>query len=115
VACKNKNKDMVQLIFTLNNDRCLMPNYYGQTPLMLATMAQDEAVLYIFAQYKWEGLKMKDHLGENPLFPCARNGNEKIFNWFAGHNEFFKARGTQNYKGQTIEHIVCLHKRSNIV
>lgn len=39
VACKNKNKDLVLLIFGLNNDRCLMPNYLGQTPLMLATMA----------------------------------------------------------------------------
>lgn len=54
-------------------------------------------------------------MGENPLFPCARNGNCKIFMWFAGHNEFFKARGTQNYKGQTIEHIVCLNKRAAIV
>lgn len=54
-------------------------------------------------------------MGENPLFACARNGNEKIFNWLAGSNEFFKARGSQNYKGQTIEHIVCLHQRHAIV
>lgn len=49
------------------------------------------------------------------MFECARNGNEQIFNWFAGDNEFYKARGQQNYKGQTIEHIVCLHKKLDIV
>lgn len=32
-----------------------------------------------------------------------------------GSNDFFKARGTQNYKGRTIEHIVCMHKQHPIV
>ena len=53
-------------------------------------------------------------MGENPLFACARNGSEVIFNWFAGNNEFFQARGAQNYKGQTIEHVVCQHMRANM-
>lgn len=49
------------------------------------------------------------------MFECARNGNEEIFNWFVGDNEFFKARGSQNYKGRTIEHIVCMNKQLPIV
>lgn len=32
-----------------------------------------------------------------------------------GSNDFFKARGTQNYKGRTIEHVVCMHKQHPIV
>lgn len=49
------------------------------------------------------------------MFECARNGNEEIFRWFMGTNDFFKARGTQNYKGRTIEHIVCMHNQHPIV
>ena len=49
------------------------------------------------------------------MFECARCGNEEMFNWFCGDNEFFKARGQQNYAGQTIEHIVCLHKQHELV
>jgi len=50
-------------------------------------------MLEIFKEYKFEALQQKDYLGENPLFVCARNSNEEIFNWFTGSNEFFKARG----------------------
>ena len=32
-----------------------------------------------------------------------------------GSNEYFKARGMQNYKGRTIEHIVCMAKQLPIV
>ena len=67
-------------------------------------------MLEIFEEYKYEALQKKDYVGENPLFVCARNGNEEIFNWFTGSNEFFKARGQQNFKGQTVEHIVCISK-----
>ena len=72
-------------------------------------------MLDIFKEYKYKALQIRDRNGENPLFECARNGNENIYNWFCGDNEFFKARGTQNYKGQTIEHIVCITKQHPIV
>lgn len=72
-------------------------------------------LLELFEEYKFKALSMKDYLGENPLFEVARNGNEKIFNFFIGDNEFYKARGVQNHKGQTIEHMVCLHKQSELV
>lgn len=58
---------------------------------------------------------MRDYLGENILFACARNGNESIFRYYMGSNEYFKARGMQNYKGRTIEHIVCMTKQHAIV
>jgi len=58
---------------------------------------------------------VKDHLGENPLFMAAREGDSELFKWFSGHIDFYKARGDQNYKGQTIEHIVCLEKRLDFV
>jgi ankyrin repeat protein len=32
-----------------------------------------------------------------------------------GTNEYYKARGIQNFKGRTIEHIVCMHKQHPIV
>lgn len=57
-------------------------------------------MLEIFGdEYKFQALEKADYLGENVLFVCAKNGNEDIFNWFTGNNEFFKARGMQNFKG----------------
>ena len=73
-------------------------------------------MLEIFGEeYKYQALEKADYLGENVLFVCAKNGNEDIFNWFTGNNEFFKARGMQNFKGQTVEHIVCINKQHPIV
>jgi len=42
---------------------------------------------------------MKDNRGENPLFVGARSNNSQIFKWFYGHNDYFRARGDQNYQG----------------
>lgn len=58
---------------------------------------------------------IKDLNGENPLFLAAREGDVELFKWFSGHIDFFRARGDQNYKGQTIEHIVCLASKTEIV
>jgi len=63
--------------------------------------------LQTLSPMKVEALYIKNADGENPLFFAARLGNLDIFNWFAGKIDFFKARGEQNYKGQTIEHIIC--------
>ena len=49
------------------------------------------------------------------LFVCARKGDVEMLNWFTGSNKFFLARGQQNYKGQTIEHVVCLEGKTSIV
>jgi ankyrin repeat protein len=58
---------------------------------------------------------IKDFRGENPLFIAARSGDAEIFNWYSGHLDFFKARGEQNYKGQTIEHVVCIAQNIELV
>ena len=115
MAVRKGNHELVKRLFEMNKDKCLAPNFKGHNPLFLATKMQDLQMLELFAEYKYEALKKRDYLGENPLFECARNGNEDIFNWFCGNNEFFKARGMQNYKGQTIEHIVCMEKQLPIV
>ena len=109
-AVRAKNHALVQRLFDLRPEKCLSPNFKGHNPIFVATQCEDLQMLEIFADYKFEALRKKDYLGENPLFECARNGSEEIFNWFCGDNEFFKARGRQNYKGQTIEHIVCINK-----
>lgn len=64
---------------------------------------------------KTEALYIKNADGENPLFLAARLGHLDIFNWFTGKIDFFKARGEQNYKGQTIEHIICEFGMHSIV
>jgi hypothetical protein len=46
----------------------------------------------IFAEHKLEALKIRDVNGENLLFTCAKNGNENIFRWFMGSNEYCNAR-----------------------
>lgn len=46
---------------------------------------------------------------------CVREGDVEIFNWLSGSLEFFKARGQQNYLGQSIEHIVCMEGMTSIV
>lgn len=100
VACRNKNVEMVQKIFEIKPEKCLAPNFIGQSPFVIATQVQSMELLQIFSAYKKEALLKKDRYGENPLFECARNGNEGIFNWFIGDgNEFYFARGQQNYKG----------------
>jgi ankyrin repeat protein len=115
VACRNQNIELAAKIFALRPEKCLAPNFKGQSPFLIATQVQSMQLLELFAEFKYQSLSCKDRFGENPLFECARNGNEEIFNWFAGNNEFYKARGQQNYKGQTIEHIVCLHKQFELV
>lgn len=72
---------------------------------------------------------IKDIKGENPLFTAVRTGIPLLFNWFytmptptqnpdatnSGQlisADFFKARGEQNYQGQTIEHVLCMTREN---
>lgn len=71
-------------------------------------MSHSIQLLDLFKEFKKQCLIIKDVQGESPLFYAAREGDPEIFQWFSGHIDFFKARGDQNYKGQTIEHIVCM-------
>ena len=57
---------------------------------------------------------MRDQNGETPLFLAARLGDPAIFTWFQGNQQYFKARGSQNYAGETLEHIVCALKHHKV-
>jgi ankyrin repeat protein len=93
MAVRAGNKEVAKKLYLLRPENCLKGNFKGQSPIFLATQMQDLEMLEIFNEYKYEALMKKDYLGENPLFECARNGNEAIFNWFTGDNNFYKARG----------------------
>ena len=78
-------------------------------------------LLSLFESRKQKVILIKDIYGENPLFYAARTSSTDVFNWFymaqsGSQSDYFKARGEQNYKGQTIEHIVCMTRdpESNI-
>lgn len=97
-------------------DMVFQANYEGQTPFKMAVRTSNMKMLQeLFAEFKVESLSMRDCKGENVLFECARNSAEEIYNWFMGSNEFFKARGSQNYEGRTIEHVVCMERQIKIV
>lgn len=70
-----------------------MQNFKGKTPIHVATEQMNLDLLQIFEEFKEVSLNIKDTLGENPIFACARNGDEIGFNWFTGNREFFRARG----------------------
>ncbi len=110
-----RNIDLVKKLYDLNPSRCLTQNYDGKSAFHLAVEVQDMDIIKIFDDQKLEALGMRDAKGDNILFACARNGNELIFRSFMGSNEYFKARGMQNFKGRTIEHIVCMEKQHAIV
>ena len=71
--------------------------------------------LKVIEAMKTEALYIKNCDGENPLFIAARLGHLDIFNWFTGKIDFFRAWGERNYKGQTIEHIICEYGMHGIV
>jgi len=115
-AVMNNNIGMIQKLYNIDPEKCMFKNHQGKSPFHLAVEEENFAVLTdVFADYKLPALLQRDALGENILFSCARNGNEKIFRWFMGSNEYYKARGMQNYKGRTVEHIVCMTKQIDIV
>lgn len=113
-ACINNNVELARQIFELDQNLGLKWNYQGETPIHLATKNKNLELLQIFEPIKNKCLLIKDVKGENPLFYAARAGSVEIFNWFYNSQlgnvcqDYFKARGEQNYLGQTIEHIVCM-------
>jgi hypothetical protein len=93
----------------------MVPNYLGRSPFFIGTIKKNLDLLKVFEDWRQKAIVVQDYIGENMLFVCAREGEVEIFNWFAGTNQFYIARGQQNYKGQTIEHIVCLAGQTSIV
>lgn len=115
LACVKEDTHIVKFIFDRRPRLCLKPNYFGQTSVHIATQRKNISILKIFEPFKAECMLLKDSNGENPLFYAAREGDPDVFKWFSGHVDYFKARGDQNYKGQTIEHIVCIQKKHQLV
>lgn len=103
------------MIYSQNPDLCLLPNFLGRTPFFCACQRGNMQLLEIFEEKKEVAIETRDYLGENMLFVCARSGDVQMFQWFAGSNNFFRARGHQNYKGQTIEHVVCIEGQTALV
>ena len=93
----------------------MQPNYLGRSPFFVACQRRNLELLRIFENWKTKAIIVQDYLGENMLFVCAREGDVEIFNWFGGSNNFYRARGQQNYKGHTIEHTVCIAGKTGIV
>lgn len=115
MSCKKADFETSQKIFSRDNKLCLVRNFDGCTPIHIAAQSKSLQILQLFDAYKFESLSLKNKEGENPLFIAARGGDASIFKWFTGQIDFFKARGERNYKGQTIEHIVCLLCKHEIV
>jgi len=96
ITVKNGDLELTKLLFNFNPELCMVPNFKGQTPFNEAVNMKDFDLLKnVFADFKQKALQMRDRLGENVLFECARReGYEDIYNWFMGTNDFYKARGT---------------------
>jgi len=124
MACLQENLEVAKKIFNYDPQLCMRPNSLGRSPFFLACQTACETkslhLLEIFESMKTEAIVVQDYLGENMLFMCARSSAVEVFNWFQGteletYNNFFRARGQQNYKGQSIEHVVCIEGKTNIV
>ena len=115
MACLQEDLETASAIFEVDSDLCMQPNYQGRSPFYLACEKRNLLLLQVFEKMKSQAVVVKDYLGENMLFVCARQGDVEVMNWFSGSNNFFRARGQSNYKGQTIEHIVCMTGRTSIV
>jgi ankyrin repeat protein len=48
MACKNRNLELIKVLFEMDSEKCLMQNYSGQTPVYLATKAEDTRILDVF-------------------------------------------------------------------
>ena len=114
-AVMQQNVEAVQKLFGVDPELALIPNFLGRSPFYVACQKKNMEILQIFESLKSQAIIVQDYLGENMLFVCAREAEVEMFNWFMGSNNFFKARGQQNYKGQTIEHVVCIEGQTKIV
>lgn len=107
IACQKGDWVAVKLLFIACQEASYEINYTGETPFHLAVRSKSFDCLKIMKKYKVQSLNIKNKDGENPLFLAARQGNKWIFRFFTGKIDFFKAWGDRNYKGETIEHVVC--------
>ena len=115
LAAKMGNFHAAKNIIETDSSLALTKNYDAASPFHLAIESRSMEVLQELEEYKIESLAIKNVDGENPLFVACKVGDKDIFEWFSGKIDFFKARGDRNYKGQTIEHYVCMLTKHDIV
>mmetsp|Transcript_24832 Transcript_24832/g.24603 ORF Transcript_24832/g.24603 Transcript_24832/m.24603 type:complete len:388 (+) Transcript_24832:140-1303(+) len=115
IAAKMGNFHAAKNIMEAEPQLALSTNFESQSPFHVAVESRSMEVLQEMEKYKIGSLQIKNTDGENPLFVACKVGDKDIFEWFGGKIDFFKARGDRNYKGQTIEHYVCLLTKHDIV
>lgn len=52
MACRNRNKDLAELIFDLAPGVCLAQNFRGESPVLIAAYVEDMRILTLFERYK---------------------------------------------------------------
>lgn len=115
IAARAGNFHAAKNIMEAEPSLALSQNYEAASPFHVAIESRSMEVLRELEQYKIESLTIKNTEGENPLFLAGKVADKDIFEWFSGKIDFFKARGDRNYKGQTIEHYVCMLSIHDIV
>ena len=115
ISARMGNFHAAKKIMKANPELALSQNYEGNTPIHEAIKSRSMEVLNEMEEYKIDSLTIKNVEGENPLFLACKVGDKDIFEWFSGKVDFFNARGDRNYKGQTIEHYVCMLSKHDIV
>jgi ankyrin repeat protein len=115
IAAKMGNFHAAKDIIIADPDLALFKNFESQSPFHTAVESRSLEVLQELEEYKIASLTIKNTDGDNPLFTASKVGDKDIFEWFGGKIDFFKARGDRNYKGQTIEHYVCMLSKHDIL
>jgi ankyrin repeat protein len=60
VACRNQNLELATKIFAIRPEKCLAPNFKGQSPFFIATQVQNMELLELFKDFKYQSLSCKD-------------------------------------------------------
>ena len=72
MACMQEDLEIASAIFEVDSDLCMHPNYQGRSPVYVACEKKNLLLLQIFHSMKSQAVIVKDYLGENMLFVCAR-------------------------------------------
>lgn len=57
----------------------MLPNFLGRSPFFCACQRRNMELLEIFREKKHIAIEVRDYLGENMLFVCARSGDVEMF------------------------------------
>ena len=74
IACKNGNKEIVELLLTANSD-VNISNDKGDTPLSIAALMGYDEIMDLLIQTKKVNINSIDEWGENLLFNAVKWGS----------------------------------------